>query len=516
MPPLNNPGVRSFDHPHRNPFSPLAWRLFLLYAAGLAQPRPPPPPPPPMTNIAIGRTIFASSLLSNEYPPTYANDGIIPPNGGNSSTFISTRTPGGQWLTIDFVRNNSTNSTPSVNLAVAELQVMYGAGYGIDSAALSTSIQPDEAACCQACYTSAPCLYWDYVRSTGTCRLKGDQGPTLPPGQSIPGFYRDTDRMAGAKRGVSTFNLTTVWQDPRAISIFSDPEALNTARNRTGKQSWFIHFHKTFTTPVPITGATFRLGANRYSGLLFVNGIEPSPSIGTGDKIYSSVNLTAGLNMLVIRIFNLQGFTWASGLLFAPNKTLLLVPPTTATITPITKVAGAAIPQFTLAAAAISSPTTSIARKPSSPPDLSRGQGASFAPNTDSTSEDLSTSIHSVVQRESAAEPPTLLVSSAEERSSSGSGSKSKMTSVKVGISAGVTAAAVVIAAVVGVYLWTRQCYQKRRLLQGGLSLSLSSARLFYAAAKVAPEPTPYARSPPVPSVCDCRTEEEKGGDDPS
>ncbi|EFJ46739.1 hypothetical protein VOLCADRAFT_92835 [Volvox carteri f. nagariensis] len=331
----------------------------------VAPPPPPPPPPPPLTlaNIAIGKRTYASSQLSNQYAATFANDGIIPPDGSNSSTFMSGNATG-QWLSLDFgelvtissialyvrrdccsdelvsaefrlggcdnpytgngwvpssynfllgnwaqssgirdgkvtfpvsppkngryltVRSNNVNSRASgVNLAVAELQVygmsaactlqvMYGAGYGIDSAALSTSIQPDEAACCQACYTSATCLYWDFVRSSGTCRLKGDQGPTLPPGQSIPGFYRDTDRVAGAKRGVHNYHPLN-WMDTRTVTVWSGPEAFT----NNPKKYWFTYFYKSYTTPVAISNASFRLCADD-GGILFVNGIEPSLRAG--------------------------------------------------------------------------------------------------------------------------------------------------------------------------------------------------------------------------------------------
>ncbi|EFJ40736.1 hypothetical protein VOLCADRAFT_99431 [Volvox carteri f. nagariensis] len=244
---------------------------------------PPPPPPPPFNNIAIGKTVYGSTQFSSQYAPVNAIDGIIPPAGSNSSTFIS-GIGKGEWLVIDFgeamtissialyhrrdccghevvnaefslggvaiipsdptnyfynyrldnassgpgttggvillnlnpprtgrtllVRNHNFNLTP---IAIAELQVygmpaactlqvLYGAGYGFDSSTLSTSDQPDEAACCQACYSSPTCRYWDYVRSSRVCRLKTDQGQS---GQLIPGFfYPHQDRVAGAKRGM--------------------------------------------------------------------------------------------------------------------------------------------------------------------------------------------------------------------------------------------------------------------------------------------------------------------------
>ncbi len=60
----------------------------------------------------------------------------------------------------------------------------------------------NEGACCQACYTTSACLYWDYDLKSGICRLKPDQGGAIPPGQIIPGFWRDPDRVVGAKRGM--------------------------------------------------------------------------------------------------------------------------------------------------------------------------------------------------------------------------------------------------------------------------------------------------------------------------
>lgn len=79
------------------------------------------------------------------------------------------------------------------------LQILYGAGYGDDALSLSTSTQPDEGACCAACYSNPNCLYWDYIRSSTTCRLKGDQG--VNAGVPYPGFYYDERRVAGGKRG---------------------------------------------------------------------------------------------------------------------------------------------------------------------------------------------------------------------------------------------------------------------------------------------------------------------------
>ncbi|EFJ46737.1 hypothetical protein VOLCADRAFT_92832 [Volvox carteri f. nagariensis] len=208
-------------------------------------------------------------------------------------------------------------------------RVMYGAGYGIDSAALSTSSQPDEAACCQACYTSAPCLYWDYVRSTGTCRLKGDQGPTLPPGQSIPGFYRDTDRVAGAKRGASAYANTNVMfsADPNAITIWSHPYAFVVSLMSQDKLDWYTYFYRSFYTSEAITGATFRLNA-APAGTLYLNGRQLLPGNSYLKTASISISLAAGINLLVIRTYKGPNdgikLSWASGTLVAPNNTVLM------------------------------------------------------------------------------------------------------------------------------------------------------------------------------------------------
>lgn len=88
------------------------------------------------------------------------------------------------------------------SFAACTLQILYGAGYGNDSLALSNTMVPDEGACCTACYSNPNCLYWDFVRSTRTCRLKGDQGRAIPLGYfTDPGFYYDETRVAGGKRG---------------------------------------------------------------------------------------------------------------------------------------------------------------------------------------------------------------------------------------------------------------------------------------------------------------------------
>ncbi|EFJ45660.1 hypothetical protein VOLCADRAFT_94044 [Volvox carteri f. nagariensis] len=395
-----------------------------MYVAGAitTPPPPPPPPPPPLANIAIEKRIFASSVLSSEYFAGRANDGIIPPDGSRSSTFISANVTG-QWLAVDFgelvtvssitlylrrdccgnelvnpefrlggfdvstrpvlftynfllsqtptgpgttgglisflvvngpsgsssrttgriltVRNGNINTTSSMNLAVAELQVygtpaactlqvMYGAGYGIDSAALSTSSQPDEGACCQACYSSATCLYWDYVRSSSTCRLKGDQGDIIPPGQSIPGFYQDGDRVAGAKRGVCTYDMSSTtqsWPDPNAIVVWSGPNAFGSGWNRPS-QYWLTYFYKIYTTSEPVVNATFHLRADD-SGVLFVNGRGlPPPNTGF---LYTSINLVAGANMLALRVYNGQ------------SELLTAAAPTASTITIYTPVISSAI-----------------------------------------------------------------------------------------------------------------------------------------------------------------------------
>ncbi|GLC61560.1 hypothetical protein PLESTB_001769700 [Pleodorina starrii] len=88
-----------------------------------------------------------------------------------------------------------------LSITACTVQLQYGARYGNDSAVLATSTEPDEGACCQACYVSSTCVYWDWERSTGICRLKPNQGGSIPEGQLIPGFWRDPTRVAGAKQG---------------------------------------------------------------------------------------------------------------------------------------------------------------------------------------------------------------------------------------------------------------------------------------------------------------------------
>ncbi|GLC37210.1 hypothetical protein PLESTM_000554700 [Pleodorina starrii] len=117
------------------------------------------------------------------------------------------------------VQGSPLRNATSVFLEVAELEVygspaactllpQYGAGYGDDAAALSTSSEPDAGACCQACYTSPTCLYWDFDLANRTCRLKGNQAGAIPPGRAIPGFWMDDNRVAGGKRGASIYDVS--------------------------------------------------------------------------------------------------------------------------------------------------------------------------------------------------------------------------------------------------------------------------------------------------------------------
>jgi hypothetical protein len=95
--------------------------------------------------------------------------------------------------------------------------IQSGAGYGEDGAAFSVSQTADSGACCQACYTNASCLYWDFQVSTRTCRLKGNQAGAIPAGWQIPGFWPNADRVAGAKRGTCAWLQTKRkhWLEPQ-------------------------------------------------------------------------------------------------------------------------------------------------------------------------------------------------------------------------------------------------------------------------------------------------------------
>ncbi|GIL64980.1 hypothetical protein Vafri_18815 [Volvox africanus] len=115
--------------------------------------------------------------------------------------------PTGRYLVLRNSDNSSTGRTLGIaeievygTSAVCTLQLVYGAGYGNDSAVISNQTLPDEAACCQACYINIECMYWDYVLSSGICRLKIDQKDYIRPGQILPGFYLNSDRVAGAKK----------------------------------------------------------------------------------------------------------------------------------------------------------------------------------------------------------------------------------------------------------------------------------------------------------------------------
>ncbi|EFJ47367.1 hypothetical protein VOLCADRAFT_92173 [Volvox carteri f. nagariensis] len=87
-------GAQGAMEPPRPPPSTSHWSLPSF-------PSPPRPPGTSIHNIAIGRNAYASSELSIDYTAANAVDGIVPPIGGNSSTFISANATG-QWLCIDF------------------------------------------------------------------------------------------------------------------------------------------------------------------------------------------------------------------------------------------------------------------------------------------------------------------------------------------------------------------------------------------------------------------------------
>ncbi|GIL48057.1 hypothetical protein Vafri_4757 [Volvox africanus] len=357
---------------------------------------PPPPPPPPLSNLALGRRIFASSQLnsSSMYAPANANDGIVS-NGSN--VFVSAY-QSFQWLCIDFaelvtvsevvlyiprmdqaldlrfrfggavisttdsqflfnqiINGFRANSTPAsgvvtvrnnppvtgrflsvgfgevIGSQVAEVQVygtpaactiqlLYGAAYGDDTGALSTTTLPDEGACCQACYMEPRCLYWDYQLSTDMCRLKGDQGAAIPEGQSIPGFWPNADRVAGAKRGVSTYNyIGFMLEDQGAIMIWSTPNALIARQTAV----WNTYFYRSFFTSEPVLNATLLLSTNDH-GTVFLNGQQLSPTSTKENTTRIAINLKAGLNLLAIRVFNWGGRAYLVASLYAPNRTVLL------------------------------------------------------------------------------------------------------------------------------------------------------------------------------------------------
>ncbi|GIL44223.1 hypothetical protein Vafri_1743 [Volvox africanus] len=73
----------------------------------------------------------------------------------------------------------------------------YGVGYSNDALVLSTSTQPDEGACCQACFTQVKCFHWDFSFSTRICRLRRDVTDLQ--------VRSDGDRVAGSRNEASTY-----------------------------------------------------------------------------------------------------------------------------------------------------------------------------------------------------------------------------------------------------------------------------------------------------------------------
>ncbi|GLC77758.1 hypothetical protein PLESTM_001139600 [Pleodorina starrii] len=141
--------------------------------------------------------------------------------------------------------------------------MQYGVAYSNDSAALATSTQPDEGACCQACFVHATCVHWDWERSTGICRFRPDMstGTTADMGHAI---RRDDGRVAGSRNGVSAYVMHQRYAhpggfsaiDPAARWISSLPTAFVPFGNRIMASAWaYTSFYKTFLVPPTATAA---------------------------------------------------------------------------------------------------------------------------------------------------------------------------------------------------------------------------------------------------------------------
>ncbi|GLC64921.1 hypothetical protein PLESTF_000222000 [Pleodorina starrii] len=290
-----------------------------------------------------GENVAGAQLkIGGAWPPQslgYANPVAYEMNGTDSTGItggIITVDLNPAWAGRFLVINNAVRrrQLPYPPLQIAELklqgspaactlQLQDGTRYGGDSSALSTTTEPDQAACCQACYVDPACLFWDYERSTGICRLKGEQRGFIPAGQPIPGFWRDPDRVAGGKRAVGFYhqhpNKLRPSVDNDSVTIWSSASAIAPGANLP---RLFTYFYKSFFTPQDITNATMYLVFDDV-GTVFLNGRTILNQTTTNSIL---VNLTldllpGGLNLLAIRVLNGGGPAYLAATLFAPNLT---------------------------------------------------------------------------------------------------------------------------------------------------------------------------------------------------
>ncbi|GLC48758.1 hypothetical protein PLESTB_000133600 [Pleodorina starrii] len=144
--------------------------------------------------------------------------------------------------------------------------LQYGVALGSDATALSTSAQqPNEGACCQACFTDAACIHWDFDLGSRTCRLRADRSTTKTDAAALLRVRQDGRRVAGSRNGVSTY-LThpryssvggfTADKAVRWISSVPTVFAQSSFREVMATAWSYSAFYKTFLTPPPPAAAT--------------------------------------------------------------------------------------------------------------------------------------------------------------------------------------------------------------------------------------------------------------------
>ncbi|GLC47465.1 hypothetical protein PLESTM_002077400 [Pleodorina starrii] len=289
------------------------------------------PPPGSASQFSLNPVVY--TLPSNGTTAGVIAIDVIPPATGRFLTVFNDRPPNATgWTPLQIAELRVFG-----NPAACTLQLQNGARYGDDAAALSTSIQPHESACCQACYVDSACLYWDWDRSTGICRLKDEQRLFIPAGQFLPGFWLDPNRVAGGKRGVSMYVSRTIplkAVDRDCNFIWSTPSAINANRLSFNTTTYF---YRTFTAREAVPDATLYLTLYDFnSGVVYLNGQQISTHFfGLNDTwVTVPLDVRQGTNLLSIRVITVDPFTT----LATTTQPATLTPTTQpATITPTTQ-----------------------------------------------------------------------------------------------------------------------------------------------------------------------------------
>ncbi|GLC50661.1 hypothetical protein PLESTB_000404800 [Pleodorina starrii] len=243
----------------------------------------------------------------------------------------------GRYITLQNAGGGG-NTAPTL-LQVSELQVFGepegGITYGNDAASLSTLLVADEGACCRSCSSSDECLYWDFQRSSGACRLKGMASALSPsPDGKLPTLALDVDRVAGSRRGalhcvasspVGVFTrhpLFSYSHDKPTRWIWSRPDAASNAPPRDVMTHLFRSYHSTMAV-----NATMKVIADDYASVS-VNGVLTEPQRTWPFAAVVPLALQQGHNLIVLHCRNFGGAAMAAAAVFATdgnNNTVVLL-----------------------------------------------------------------------------------------------------------------------------------------------------------------------------------------------